>query len=117
MAVIVAFHHHASDNVARHEIGSVLDARVAQLEYPGQGTEKRGLTESWNSFEQDMTAGDKADQNSIDYVRLANDDLADLVAHTVQVVGCSIDQSRVSSQCLSHLLISFKSERLGTASS
>jgi hypothetical protein len=44
-----------------------------------------------------MAPRDEANQDAIDDISLANDDLPDLFPHTVQVVGCSINQSGVSS--------------------
>ena len=49
-----------------------------------QSPQQSRFAESRNALEQDVAAGQEADQDAIDHILLADDDLADLLADTIQ---------------------------------
>ena len=91
MAVIVALHDHAADDIAGHQVGGELDTRIAEFQDARKSAEESRFTEPGNALEENMTSRDQADQDAVDYFRLANDYLADFFANTVQVLRCAID--------------------------
>jgi hypothetical protein len=54
-------------------------------------SEKRGFAEARDAFEQYMAAGQKADENAIDHLLLADDDFADFAAHLIEVAGGDLE--------------------------
>ena len=52
-------------------------------ERPQQG----GLAEPGHAFEQNVAAGQQTDQDAVDDVLLADDDLADFLAHLIEMTG------------------------------
>ncbi len=91
MAVIVALHDHAADDIAGHQVGGELNPRIAEFENARKSAKESCFTEPGNTLEQNMTSRDETDQDAVDYFLLANDDLADFFAHTVQVLRRAID--------------------------
>ncbi len=51
------------------------------MQHAAERAQQRGLAESRHSFEQHVAAGQQTDQHAVDDVLLANDDLADFLAH------------------------------------
>ena len=84
-AMIVTFNDHAADDVGGHQIGRELNARILQMQDAAQRSQQRGLAEAGHAFEQNMAAGEQADENAIDHVLLADDDLSDFVAHLIEM--------------------------------
>jgi hypothetical protein len=50
-----------------------------------------GFAEAGHAFEQDVAAGEEADEDAIDHLLLADDDLADFVAHLIEVAGGELE--------------------------
>src|SRR5271166_1470861 len=49
--------------------------------------QQRGFAESRHAFEQNMPPRQQADEDTIDHVLLADNDLADFLAHLIQMTG------------------------------
>ena len=100
-AAVVRLDHHAADDVGRHQVGRELNARVAQMQDAAERPKQSGFAQARNAFEQDVAACHQADQDAIDNILLANDDLpislrtrsnwvtacrqADVVLHVIMV--------------------------------
>ena len=102
VAVLVGFHNHAADDVARHEIGGELNTRITQFENARKSTKQRRFAEAGNPFEQHMTARNHANQNAVNDIGLADNDLANLFPHTVQIFRGTMDDRQIGGKCFSH---------------
>jgi hypothetical protein len=87
VAVLVGFDEHASNDVAGHQIRRELDAGIPEVENSGKGADEGSFSESRNSFEQNVTAGNHADQNRLDHICLADYDFADLFPDASEISG------------------------------
>ena len=56
-----------------------------------QRAQQRGLAQPGNAFEQHVAAGQQADQDAFDDVVLADDDLADFLAHLIEMTGGELE--------------------------
>jgi hypothetical protein len=90
-AMIVAFDDHAAHDVSGHEIGSELNPRIFQVKDMAQGSQQCGLAESGDAFQQDVAAGEQADEHAIHDALLADDNFANFLAHLVKVTGSLLD--------------------------
>ena len=86
-AAIVGLDDHAADDVGGHQVGRELDARILQMQHAGERAQQGGLAEAGNAFEQHVAAGEQTDQDAVDDVLLADDDLSDLVADLFEMAG------------------------------
>ncbi len=75
----------------RHQIRRELDARIFQMQHARKRAQKGGLPESRNAFEQHMAAGEQADQNAVDHILLADDNLADFLTDPVELRGGELE--------------------------
>ena len=98
-AAVVGLHDHAADDVGGHQVGRELDARILQVQHARQRAQQRGLAQAGNAFEQHVAAGEQADQHAVDHVRLADDDLADLLPDEVK-----LSHTLLQSILVSHVL-------------
>ena len=53
------------------------------MQHARQRAQQSGLAQARNAFEQHVSAGQQADQDAVDHVLLADDDLPDFVADAV----------------------------------
>ena len=83
-AVGVCLHHHRADDVTGHQIGCELDARVSQAEDAGERPEQGCLSQTGDAFQQDVPAGEQADDNAVDHILLADDNFGNFCADTVE---------------------------------
>jgi hypothetical protein len=90
-AAIVRFDNHTSDDVGGHEVRSELDARIFEVQDAAERSEQRGFAEAGYAFEQNVAAGEEADEDAIDHLLLADDDFADLIAHLIEVAGGELE--------------------------
>ncbi len=90
-AVIVTLDDHAAHDVGGHQIGRELNARILQMQDAAERAQQGGLAEAGHAFEQNMAAGEQADQDAIDHVLLADDDLADFLAHLIEMTGGELE--------------------------
>ena len=67
-----------ADEVGGEEIGGELDARELGVEGVAERADGERLGEAGDALDQDVAAGEQADQDALDHVGLADDDLADL---------------------------------------
>src|SRR5205807_7105775 len=67
------------------------DAGIFEMQDAGEGAQQRGLTEPGDAFEQDVAAGQEADQDAFDNVILSDDDFADLLTDLVELRGCGVE--------------------------
>ena len=80
-ATIRRFHDQVgAQNVSGHQVGRELDPAEAQLEHFGQGPNQQRLAQTWNAFEQNVTAGENGGEGSVDDGVLADHDAANLGA-------------------------------------
>jgi hypothetical protein len=89
-AVLVGVDDHAAHNVGGHEVGGELDAGILEVKGFGQGAQESGFAEAGHAFEQDVTSGQKADQDTFHDVVLTYDDFRDLPADGIQPVDCGL---------------------------
>ena len=75
-------------DVGRHQVGRELDALEAQVEDLRQRLDQQRLGQPGHAGEQAVAAGEERDQDLIDDLVLADDDLAQLAA------GCARGPSR-----------------------
>ena len=87
MAPLLGIDDHAADDVGGHQIGRELDARILQVQHARKRAQQRGLAQSGNAFEQHVAAGEQADENAVDDILLADDDLSDFLADPVELRG------------------------------
>ena len=76
--------HFRAENVGRHQIGRALDALVVEAEHDAQRLDQPRLGEAGHADQQRMAAGQQRDQGLIDHLALAEDDVADLLAHSAE---------------------------------
>jgi hypothetical protein len=71
------------DQVGRQEVGGELDAGELRVDRVAQRADRERLGEAGDALEQDVPARQQPDQDALDHVLLADDDLADLVQQAV----------------------------------
>ena len=74
---------HGADEVGRKQVGRELHAGEFRGDRVAQRAHGQRLREAGDTLEQDVTAGEQADQHALDHVALTDDDLADLVGQAV----------------------------------
>jgi hypothetical protein len=82
-AAIIRLDHHGSDDVARHQVWSELDAGVFQVQDSGKGPQQGGFAQPGDAFEQHVSAGEQADDNAIHHFLLTDDDFGDFLADSL----------------------------------
>ncbi len=73
--------HLGAQDVGRHQVGRELDALGVEPEHDAHGFDQLGLGEAGNADEKRMAAGEDGQQCLLDHAFLAENDLADSVAH------------------------------------
>jgi len=68
------------DDVARKKIGRELDAPEVEREARSECLRKQRLGRTWRSFEKDMTAAEKRDQQEVEGLGLPHDRARDRLA-------------------------------------
>ena len=76
----VVVEHLGAGDVGRHQVRRELDPLEAQVEDLGQGADQQRLGQAGHAGQQAVAAGEERDQQLIDGLVLADDDLAQLVA-------------------------------------
>ena len=67
-----------ADEVGRHEVRRELDPLERATEDVREGLDRQGLGEAGDALEQDVSAGQQADEDAFEHRVLADDDAADL---------------------------------------
>ena len=67
-----------ADEVGGQQVGGELDALEVDRERLGQGLDGERLGEAGHALDQHVAAGEQADQQAVEQVVLADDDLAQL---------------------------------------
>ena len=63
-----------------------------RLQHARQSAQQGGLAQSGNAFEQDVAAGEQADENAVDHGLLADDDFPDLVTNFLELGGGELER-------------------------
>ncbi len=58
-----------------------------RCKHAAQRAQQGGLAEARHSLQQNVAAGQQADQDAVDHVLLADDDFADFLAHLIEMTG------------------------------
>jgi hypothetical protein len=74
---------HRADEVGGQQIRRELDALEVGVDDRGHRVDRERLGEARHALEQHVAAGEQADEDALDHVVLADDDLADLGQHAV----------------------------------
>ena len=85
-AVLGLFEHFGAENIRRHQVRRKLDTASRDTENGAERVDQLGLGESGNADEKRMAAGQDGDDGVLDHLFLAEDDLADFVAHGFDAV-------------------------------
>ena len=67
-----------ADEVGRHQVGRELDALEAAAEDVGEGLDGQRLGQAGDALEEDVAAGQEADEDALEHRVLADDDAPDL---------------------------------------
>ena len=67
-----------ADEVGRNEVGRELHALERAAEHRGRGLDRQGLRQSGNALDQDVPAGEQADEHPLEHLLLAGDHPPDL---------------------------------------
>ncbi len=67
-----------AENVRWHEIGCELDPRKVQMQYFAQSPDQKSLSETGNALQEQMAAGQEAQQHLMDHLLVADDNSLDL---------------------------------------
>src|ERR1700733_1291596 len=86
-AMIVTLDDPAAYDVGGHEVGSELNSRILEMQYASERPQQSGLAEARDAFQQHVAASQEADQDPIDHMLLADNDLADFLAHLIEMTG------------------------------
>jgi len=84
-------HDVGTDDVTGHQVGGELDAREVQVQHVGDGGDDLGLADARDAFEQHVALCQEADQSAIDDFFGADDDLTDLLADALELLGEQVD--------------------------
>ena len=95
MTLLVLHDDAGANDVGGHEVWRELDAAVLEVQDAGQGAEKRGLAEAGHAFQQHVSAGEKADHDTVDHVLLADDDLTNFTTDGIQL-AYSVSESGIN---------------------
>lgn len=87
-AALVAIHDHAADDVGGHEVGSELDAAVAEVEHTREGAQEGGFAEAGDTFEEYVSAAEEADEDTTYYFVLTDNDFADFIGNGLDALRC-----------------------------
>ena len=68
-----------ADDIGRQHVRGELQARKARVDGGRQGFDRKGLGQSGDPFEQDVAIGQQPDNEPLDQVFLADDDLVNFV--------------------------------------
>jgi hypothetical protein len=85
--MIVTLDDHASHDVGGHEIGRELNARILEMQHAAEGSQQRGLAKARDAFQQNVAASQETNQDTVDNVLLADNDLANFLAHLIEMTG------------------------------
>jgi len=73
-----------ADDIAGEEVGGELDAAELEVQRLGQGVDQRGLAEAGHPFQQHIAPANDRDEDMIDNISLANDELGDFGTDEVE---------------------------------
>ena len=83
--------HHAAHDVGGHQVGSELYARILQMQHASQRAQQRGLAQSRDAFQQNVSAREQTNQDAIHHILLADDDLGDFLSDLIQLRGGKLE--------------------------
>ena len=81
--VDVLFEHFSAGDVRRHQIWSELDAAKREIECASEGLDECSFGQARYAYQQAVAAGEQGDEQFLDDLLLADDDLADLAVDAV----------------------------------
>ena len=84
---LVALEHVGAEDVGGHQVGSELDPAELDVEDLAERGEELGLAEARNALEEDVALAQRADEDGVDEIALADDDLSHLGAHCGDGLG------------------------------
>ena len=96
----VFLNHVGPRDVSRHQVGRELDAVERQVERVGQRPHHQRFREPWHALQQAVAAGKHADQQFLDHLPLADDDLAELASDLAVRLVQSLDGVVIGSRDL-----------------
>ena len=76
-----------ADQIRRQQIGRKLEALEAGLDAGRQRLDGQRLGQAGHAFEQDVAVGEQAEQQSVDEIFLADDDVARLARATAESIA------------------------------
>src|SRR5690606_7571520 len=82
-----------SNNVGRHQVGRELNSGEGKIEYFAECANQHCFAESRHAFEKNVAAGKQADENALDNIVAADDDLLDFGEDFLEVLakrGCEL---------------------------
>ena len=90
--------HPRADEVGRHEVGRELDALEAAAEDVGDGLDGQRLREAGHALDQEVPAGEQADEDALEHLVLPGDHALDLEDGALEqlAVGASVERSQMS---------------------
>ena len=80
-------HHVRSHNVTRHQVRGELDSREIQVQDVCHSSNDFRLADPGDAFEQNMALGEQADQRTINNLLGTDDNLANFLADTCELVS------------------------------
>ena len=80
-----------ADDVGGEHVGGELEAGEFDAQGGGEGFDGEGFGEAGDAFEEDVAVGQEADDEALDEVGLADDDLADFVEEGTDEGGGALD--------------------------
>ena len=80
-----------ADDVGRHQVRRELDAAEVQRQRLAERAHEQRLAEAGHAFEQAVAAGEQADEELLDHLVLADDDLGDRRAQRAELRELLLD--------------------------
>ncbi len=106
-------------DVGGQEVGRELDAHEAGADAVGQGVHGERLGQAGDALDEDVAVAEKRDEEAVDEVALADDDLADLGSHGLDELRMSlhtpVDVVRIDGHATSALVCAFRVYTSGTS--
>ena len=79
-----------ADHVSGKEVRGKLNAFERQMQRSGECANGKGFGESGRALQQDMPAGEQADQQAVDEISLADEDASDLIVKRDKGLTCIV---------------------------